>query len=117
MSFLCSFRTSGALFGRRCGFSLAGRSRCLSFRCDELDSCAGSIAVNEDLVGYATDIRFADGVDLLQLAEKFSPVAEFCLVFGQLTGEAFVVAEAAEQVGAGAGFEAGELFVGDVFGS
>jgi hypothetical protein len=37
--------------------------------CDELYSRAGSVAVGEDLVRHAAHIRFADGVDLLQLAE------------------------------------------------
>ena len=86
------------------------------FGCDELDSCAGAVAVDEDLVGDAADVRFVDGVDLVQLAEELSPVAVAGLVFGQLMGEAFVVGEAAQQVGAGAGLEACELFVGDVFG-
>ena len=52
------------------------------FRCDELNLCAGSIAVDEDLVGYASHIRFVDGVDFFQLAEELSPVAESRLVFG-----------------------------------
>jgi hypothetical protein len=32
---------------------------------DEFDSCAGSVVVGEDFVGYAADVGFADGVDFL----------------------------------------------------
>ncbi len=83
---------------------------------DEFDAGAGAVAVDEDLVGDAADVGFGDGVDLLELAEELAPVAEAGLVLGELVGEAFVVGEAAEQVGAGAGLEALEFGVGDVFG-
>src|SRR5260370_23579414 len=96
VSAVSSFRTSGVLFGRRCRFCRHGRSRSLSFLCDELNPRTGSVAVDKDLVSHAAHIRFADGVDLFQLAKQLSPVAESCLVFGQLTGEAFVVGEAAQ---------------------
>ena len=82
---------------------------------DELDARAGAVAVGEDLVGDAANVGFGDGVDLVELAEELTPVAEAGLVLGELVGEAFVVGEAAQEVGAGAGLEAREFFVGDVF--
>ena len=100
-----------------CAAGVVGMGGCWGFslRWDELDARAGAVAVDEDLVGDAADVGFGDGVDLVELAEELAPVAVAGLVFGELVGEAFVVAEAAEQVGAGAGFEALELVVGDVF--
>ena len=83
---------------------------------NEFDACAGAVAVDEDFVGDAADVGFVDGVDLVELLEEFAPVAEAGLILGELVGEAFVVGEAAEEVGAGAGFEALEFRVGDVFG-
>ncbi len=80
-------------------------------RWDEFDAGAGAVAVDEDLVGDAADVGFFDGVDLLQLVEELAPVAEAGLILGELVGEAFVVAEAAEEVGAGSGFEALEFGV------
>ncbi len=83
---------------------------------DELDSRAGAVAVDEDLVCYAANVCLGYGVDLVEFAEELTPVAEAGLVLGQLMGQAFVVGEAAQKVGLGAGLEAGQLFVGDVFG-
>ncbi len=88
----------------------------LSLRRDELDACAGSVAVDEDLVGNAANVGFVHCVDLVQFAEKLTPVAEAGLVLGELVGQAVVVGQAAEQVGAGASLEAFQLFVRDVFG-
>src|SRR5277367_6835848 len=76
-----SFCTSGVLGGRRWGCGEHGCSwcSCLCIRgsardfCvgrNEFDSCAGSVAVGEDLVGYAADVGFVDGVDLLELVEE-----------------------------------------------
>ncbi len=80
----------------------------------EFDSCAGAVAVDEDLVGDAADIRLGHGVDLVELAEELAPVAEAGLVLCELVGQAVVVCGAAEKVGLGAGLEAGELLIGDV---
>src|SRR5215813_8388976 len=110
-----SFRTSRILFGRRCGLRLCSRSRSLSLRWDEFDSCAGSIAFDEDLICYATHISLADRIDFVELTEQLPPIAEPCLVFGKLAGEAFVVGEAAQQVCTGASLEACQFFIGDVF--
>ncbi len=66
----------------------------------------GAVALDEDLVGDAADVGLGDLVDLVELAEELAPVAVAGLVLGELVGEAFVVGEAAEQVGAGAGLEA-----------
>ena len=73
---------------------------------DKLNARAGAVAVNEDLVGDAADIGLGDRVDLVEIAEELAPVAKASLVLGELMGEAVVVGEAAQQVGAGAGLEA-----------
>ena len=69
---LGSLSTSGGWLGLR-SFALGW---------DEFDSCAGSVAVGEDLVGYAADVGFVDGVDLVELVEELAPVAEAGLVLG-----------------------------------
>ncbi len=84
--------------------------------CGELDLGYCAIAVDEDVVGDALDVGLGDGVDFCDFAEHNAPVAEEGLVLGELLGEAFVVGEAAELVGLGAGLEALELGVGDVLG-
>ena len=83
-------------------------------RRDEFDSRAGAVAFDEDLVGDAANVGFGDGVDLVEIAEELAPVAIAGLIFGELVGEAVIVGEAAKEIGAGAGLEACELFVGDV---
>src|SRR6202044_1995024 len=80
VSSLCA---SGGLGGRRWGCGEHGGSwgssafgglRGFALWWDEFDSRAGSVVVGEDLVGYATDVGFADGVDFLELIEELAPV-------------------------------------------
>ena len=71
---LLSFCTSGALCRQALRVQLAAiRGFLLGW--DELDLCAGAVAVDEDLVGDAANVGFGDGVDLVELAEKLSPIA------------------------------------------
>src|ERR1035437_8057755 len=80
----------------------------------ELDACAGTVALNEDLAGDAAHIALTDFVNPVQFAEEFAPVAVAGLIFGELVREPFVVGEAAEQASARACLEHLEFLVADV---
>jgi hypothetical protein len=75
-------------------------------RRDKLDARAGAVAVEEDLVGYATDISLGDCIDFVQIAEELTPVAETRLVLGELMGETVIVRKTTEQFGSGSSLEA-----------
>ena len=88
----------------------------LSKRSGCIDPSFGAVAVDEHCIGHAADIGFGHLVYPVELQEKLTPVAVAGLVLRQGVGQALVVGQAAQQVGAGAGLEHGQLIVADVGG-
>ncbi len=74
----------------------------------------GAIGGDEYLVGDAPNVRLGHFVDPIELPEEFAPVAIAGLVFGQRIGEALVIGQAAQQVGARAGLVHRKFGVGHV---
>ena len=83
---------------------------------DRFDDGVGAIALGEDLVRDAANIRLRDFVDLVELAEEFAPVAVAKLVRSQALCQPLVVAERAQQIDARARLEHGQFLVGHVLG-
>src|SRR5580698_3202233 len=79
------------------------------------DNSYGAIGVDEDLVGDAANVGLGDLVDAIGGVEQFAPVAVARLVGSEFGGEAFVIGEAANQVGLGARLDHLQFVVGDVF--
>src|SRR5580658_241308 len=81
-----------------------------------VDFGAGAVGIDKHLVGYAADVGLGDFVDFVELKEELAPIAVAGLVVGERVGESLIVGQAAEEVGAGAGFVHPELSIGDAGG-
>src|SRR5579863_2484010 len=79
------------------------------------DDADGPVGVHKNFIGDAANIRLGDLIDAIDRAEEFTPVSVASLVSRQLSREAFVVGQTADQIGLATRFDHLQLFVADVF--
>src|SRR5580704_15011594 len=108
---MVSLRTSliGAVRRRLVASTGSSASACV------LDHADGAVGVDEDLVGDAANVGLRHLIDAVHRAEQLAPIAVAGLIRGQLRGQAFIVGQAANEVGFGASLDHLQFVVGDVF--
>src|ERR1700690_868940 len=80
-----------------------------------LNNPYGPVGGHKRLIRHAANVGFTHFVDSIDLGEQLSPITVTCLIEAELERQSLIAAQAANQVGFGAGLDHLQFVVADVF--